>query len=773
MTVALRSLRVTAGMDAREYLTGMNQKIAADRAGAASSAAVGAALARTDAKANQSGGVLTKLSRQYVDGYGGAARFEAAISSLGRGVEKGAVPLARVETILEGIYRKYNLTANAAELMASGQLQLASAVTNVNAKLAAEEAALDAATLAHKRHGAAANDNRFQQRNLMFQLNDVFQSLALGMPISQVALQQGPQIAQIYGPGEGGIGRAFSETGKMIGGVIAKFPVLTGATVLTTAAFAGMTYEINQTTKASVGFGDVALASLQVLGKYISEGLQPAISAIAPWFETAWNGTIAGVKWVGNAIINSFHAAYEDIKFVWANFPTIFAAVGKGAANGFIAAIEWLVQKSLEGFNKIIAGAQAVTDFFGISYVAKELGWSGKLPTFPKVELGRMDNPAAEDFNKANSVHEGRQREIMNSDPLGGFYSDVRTQAIKNAQDDDKKKGGKNSRDRESDYERAIRRTQEQTKATAEETRVIDLSTYARERQGAVQDILTAAQRDGLEIGKAFANAQDLINASSQSLSPALETERQRILDVAGAYAQAQADAEKAEEAKRSFEENLGFAKDVTRGFIDDFRGAIKDGATIWEAFGDAALSVLDKISDKLLNDVLDAIFKVSDAGASGGGGGIFGLLASGIDSLFGGGGSDPWAGMRVANAKGNVFNSPSLSAYSDQVVDRPTYFAFAKGAGVMGEAGPEGIFPLRRDASGRLGITAANSNQGGARDVTFNMSLEIKGTGDKELLEQARQGAATQMKEALKTYDQQMPDRVKQINSNPRKRVA
>ncbi|WP_368894869.1 phage tail tape measure C-terminal domain-containing protein, partial [Morganella morganii] len=39
-------------------------------------------------------------------------------------------------------------------------------------------------------------------------------------------------------------------------------------------------------------------------------------------------------------------------------------------------------------------------------------------------------------------------------------------------------------------------------------------------------------------------------------------------------------------------------------------------------------------------------------------------------------------------NAKGGVYSSPSLSAYSGQVVHTPTMFAFAKGAGVMGEAG-------------------------------------------------------------------------------------
>lgn len=49
--------------------------------------------------------------------------------------------------------------------------------------------------------------------------------------------------------------------------------------------------------------------------------------------------------------------------------------------------------------------------------------------------------------------------------------------------------------------------------------------------------------------------------------------------------------------------------------------------------------------------------------------------------------------GAPVANANGGVYNSTSLSAYSGQIVYKPTMFAFAKGAGLMGEAGPEGIF--------------------------------------------------------------------------------
>ncbi|ELK3040128.1 phage tail tape measure protein [Salmonella enterica] len=58
-------------------------------------------------------------------------------------------------------------------------------------------------------------------------------------------------------------------------------------------------------------------------------------------------------------------------------------------------------------------------------------------------------------------------------------------------------------------------------------------------------------------------------------------------------------------------------------------------------------------------------------------------------------------------NAKGGVYDSPSLSSYSNGIYDSPTLFAFAKGAGVFGEAGPEAIMPLAKTTDGTLGVRA------------------------------------------------------------------
>jgi lambda family phage tail tape measure protein len=70
-------------------------------------------------------------------------------------------------------------------------------------------------------------------------------------------------------------------------------------------------------------------------------------------------------------------------------------------------------------------------------------------------------------------------------------------------------------------------------------------------------------------------------------------------------------------------------------------------------------------------------------------------------------------------NANGGVYSSPSLAAYSGTVVNKPTLFAFANGGalGVMGEAGEEGIFPLKRGRDGKLGVRA----EGGGLKIEVN----------------------------------------------------
>ncbi|HCA3615515.1 TPA: phage tail tape measure protein [Salmonella enterica subsp. diarizonae serovar 61:i:z] len=113
------------------------------------------------------------------------------------------------------------------------------------------------------------------------------------------------------------------------------------------------------------------------------------------------------------------------------------------------------------------------------------------------------------------------------------------------------------------------------------------------------------------------------------------------------------------------------------------------------------------------------------------------GLLKWGMTAFGAGAGAAAGSGANAIqsyganfslNAVGGVYNSADLSRYSGSVVSRPTFFAFAKGAGVMGEAGPEAILPLRRGADGKLGVVAAG---GGMAMFAPQYNIEIHNDGN------------------------------------------
>ncbi|EBY7362565.1 phage tail tape measure protein [Salmonella enterica subsp. enterica serovar Tennessee] len=106
-----------------------------------------------------------------------------------------------------------------------------------------------------------------------------------------------------------------------------------------------------------------------------------------------------------------------------------------------------------------------------------------------------------------------------------------------------------------------------------------------------------------------------------------------------------------------------------------------------------------------------------------------------------------------IPNADGGVYRSAGLSQYSGSIVNRPTFFAFARGAAVMGEAGPEAILPLRRGTNGKLGVAAAGA--GGMIMFSPQYHIAIKNTGP-DLGPQAMKAVYDMGKKAASDFLQQ-----------------
>jgi len=214
----------------------------------------------------------------------------------------------------------------------------------------------------------------FQQRNLAFQLNDVAVSLAGGMNPLMVFAQQGSKIATIYGPDEGGVGRALKETGNLALGLVTKFWPIAAAVGAGTAAIAGMQAEINKASDVQVSFGDVALATWQEFSANIYELVEPAISAVSSWIGGAWQVAWPILKDFGNGIVGTFVGAFDASKQIWSAFPFVMGDITISTANNVIAGIEGMIN-----------GAIGLVNDFKSSF-----GFEGNIGA---VGMGRFENP--------------------------------------------------------------------------------------------------------------------------------------------------------------------------------------------------------------------------------------------------------------------------------------------------------------------------------------------------------------------------------------------
>lgn len=216
---------------------------------------------------------------------------------------------------------------------------------------------------------------------------------------------------------------------------------------------------------------------------------------------------------------------------------------------------------------------------------------------------------------------------------------------------------------------------------------------------------------------------QELYDKETQALSDALQQRLEMQQDYYSQLDQAQGNwVNGASEAWADYAAN---AQNVAAQMYDVFTNAI-------QGTEDALLTFVTtgKLSFKdLANSIIQDLARVALRQA------LVGAASSALGSIFGGGtgtmtGFSQGASYSL-NAKGGVYDSPSLSAYSGGVYDSPQLFAFAKGAGVFGEAGPEAIMPLTRAADGSLGVRALNDlSANSAGSIQTNITINVTSDG-------------------------------------------
>lgn len=180
-------------------------------------------------------------------------------------------------------------------------------------------------------------------------------------------------------------------------------------------------------------------------------------------------------------------------------------------------------------------------------------------------------------------------------------------------------------------------------------------------------------------------------------------------------------------DALKKAQEMQQLQQDLLKGAFDDLRSALDDGKLDWQDFQNIALNALDKIIDKIENDLIDSIMQAG----------------GGLGSLLGGSSFNP--------TPGGFAQMLGIPGYASGTRNHPG------GLAIVGEKGPE-LVNLPRGAqvvpNSQLrmpSLEAPAAAQTFAPVVTFAPTIQMQGNGD----------AGEQVTAALKKFEKEFTPRV------------
>lgn len=189
--------------------------------------------------------------------------------------------------------------------------------------------------------------------------------------------------------------------------------------------------------------------------------------------------------------------------------------------------------------------------------------------------------------------------------------------------------------------------------------------------------------------------------------------EAKAILASTEALAQQQYTIQQAQEQAQRYQriwENA--ARSIQQGIASAFEDAFAKGKLSMQSFFDLFSSIALKVATNIISaQIVDPLTKAFTELAGGFVKGLVGGSSSSGISV-----TDTVGGRTTTfSANGHAFDGGNVIPFArGGVVNQPTVFGMANGAGVMGEAGPEAVMPLRRGTDGRLGVAS-----GGGGNVT------------------------------------------------------
>ena len=192
-----------------------------------------------------------------------------------------------------------------------------------------------------------------------------------------------------------------------------------------------------------------------------------------------------------------------------------------------------------------------------------------------------------------------------------------------------------------------------------------------------------------------------------------------------------------------------GAAGAIGQAFSTSFINVINGSQTAQEAlagfFQNIANYFLDMASQIITKMITMAILNTV-VGLLPGGGFNLGPASAGQGVSYGGGAATDAFNTGTSSIGGNYFptSTPFKPFAMGGIVDKPTMFAYANGGtgrfGLMGEAGPEAIMPLKRGPDGKLGVAGGGGVSVGQVNITVeNTGEQLSPAAQKQIANQVQ----------------------------------
>jgi lambda family phage tail tape measure protein len=236
--------------------------------------------------------------------------------------------------------------------------------------------------------------------------------------------------------------------------------------------------------------------------------------------------------------------------------------------------------------------------------------------------------------------------------------------------------------------------------------------------------------------GKAFREHNDAVMAGMKAANKSIEEQKEQIGSLDEGWKKGWQNYK--ENSMTAFKAGEEMAKGTAQAmqdafgefFFDWFEGNLNSLGDYLTSFGKAVQKILADIAAQMatkyitsgLSSGWSALVSIGSAIAGSAGGATAAGAGTDITTNMG---SDVTVSL---SALGNIFSGGQAMAFANGgVYDRPTIFPMARGMGLMGEAGPEAVMPLKRTKSGKLGVAM----EGGGSNVV-NTSLTVNGMDKK-----------------------------------------